>query len=326
MSFFCRSTLAPIDERGFAPAASRKLAGGNRRFPHRLSFTRADLMAFRSEQADHFSISGVQDKVPLRLRRGRLEPVVEGGLFMLKPIPSSPLPRFQADVPANEHVTMQIADQVFGIQCALNACMELADGEPAYLTRRFDRLPDGVRIPQEDFCQLSNRSEETAGKNYKYDATIEETGRLLKQYCGAYRVEIEKLYVRHLFNYVISNGDAHLKNLSLHRTSFGDYVLTPAYDLLCTSLHFPHESRTALDLFDDDETDSFKENGFYKRADFLLLAEKYGIDPAVAVRMLDRLSDRRPDVAALVSRSFMSPAAKEDYMRRYDDRLRAVLD
>lgn len=326
MPYFCRSTLAPIDESGFAPASSRKLAGGNRRFPYRLSFTRADLMAFRSEQADRFSISGVQDKVPLRLRRGRLEPVVEGGLFILKPIPSVPLPCFQADVPANEHVTMQIAAQVFGISSALNACVELADGEPAYLTRRFDRLPGGDRIPQEDFCQLSNRSEETSGKNYKYDATIEETGRLLRKYCGAYRVEIEKLYVRHLFNYVISNGDAHLKNFSLHRTSFGDYVLTPAYDLLCTSLHFPNEARTALDFFDDDETDSFKENGFYKRADFLLLAEKFGMDPAVAVRMLDRLPASRTAVASLVSRSFLSPAAMKGYMSRYDDRLRAVAD
>ena len=29
----------------------------------------------------------------------------------------------------------------------------------------------------------------------------------------------------------------------------GDHVLTPAYDLLCSSMNFPDESRTALDLF-----------------------------------------------------------------------------
>ncbi len=34
---------------------------------------------------------------------------------------------------------MQIADQVFGIDTAANALLELGDGEPAYLTRRFDR-------------------------------------------------------------------------------------------------------------------------------------------------------------------------------------------
>jgi serine/threonine-protein kinase HipA len=323
---YCRSTLVPIEHEGFSPAAARKLAGGHRRLPHRLDFTRADAQHFRSEQAERFSMSGVQDKIPLRLRRGRLEPVTESGEFLLKPIPSMPLPALQADVPANEHLTMQIASQLFGIQTALNACVLLADGEPAYLTRRFDRLPDGGRIPQEDFCQLSNRSEETAGKNYKYDATMEETGRLLKTCCGAYAVEIEKLFLRHLFNYMLSNGDAHLKNFSLQRSEFGDYVLTPAYDLLATSLHFPHESRVALDFFEHDETESFRVNGFYKRTDFLLLAEKFGVASSLAIRLIDRFSTLRSDVESMVARSFLSEEAKRDYLKRYDDRLKALAD
>lgn len=40
-----------------------------------------------------------------------------------------------------------------------------------------------------------------------------------------------------VFNYLFGNGDAHLKNFSLQATSGGDYVLTPAYDLLHTSIH-----------------------------------------------------------------------------------------
>lgn len=323
---YCRSTLVPVEREGFSAAAMRKLSGSHRRLPYRLDFTRADAQTFRSEHAERFSMSGVQDKIPLRLERGRLQPVIEGGQFILKPVPSLPLPAFQHDVPANEHVTMQIASQVFGIQTALNACVELADGELAYLTRRFDRLPDGARIPQEDFCQLSNRSEETAGKNYKYDATAEETGRLLKAYCAAYPVEIEKLFLRHLFNYVVSNGDAHLKNFSLHRTVFGDYALTPAYDLLCTSLHFPHEARLALELFDEDETESFRLNGFYKRADYLLLAEKFGMKPAMATRFMERMLEGRPKVEVLVERSFLSSEAKHNYLERYEDRLRALAD
>ena len=42
-------------------------------------------------------------------------------------------------------------------------------------------------------------------------------GRILKRYCKAYPVEIEKLFVRIIFNYVVSNGDAHLKNFQLER-------------------------------------------------------------------------------------------------------------
>lgn len=51
-----------------------------------------------------------------------------------------------------------------------------------------------ISFGQEDFCQLSNRSEETAGRNYKYDSSYEEVGRILKQFCKAYPVEIEKLF------------------------------------------------------------------------------------------------------------------------------------
>jgi serine/threonine-protein kinase HipA len=51
----------------------------------------------------------------------------------------------QTDVPANEHLTMQIAGQLFGIAVPPNACVELSDGEPAYLVKRFDRRADGTK-------------------------------------------------------------------------------------------------------------------------------------------------------------------------------------
>jgi len=41
-----------------------------------------------------------------------------------------------------------------------------------------------------------------------------------------------------IFNYLISNGDAHLKNFSvIDYEQNGIYQLAPAYDLLCTKLH-----------------------------------------------------------------------------------------
>lgn len=199
----------------------------------------------------------------------------------------------------------------------------LADGELAYVTRRFDRR-DGVKVDQEDFCQLSNRTEETAGKHYKYDGSYEEVGRILKRYCKAYPVEVEKLFARIVFNYVFSNGDAHLKNFSLFKSEFGDYILTPAYDLICTSLHFPDEGRTALDLFDDFETDSFRENAFYRRPDFLKLAEFYGMNMERAGRGLARFVSNRARVVGLIGKSFLSDEAKADMCARFEDRLQAI--
>ncbi len=321
--FRCMSTLADIPREGYGAAAGRALAGDNRKFPHRLTFNRVDVVEFRMKAAEHMSISGIQDKVSLKLVRGTLVPTEKDGEYILKPVPSADIPRFKADVPASEHLTMQVASQVFGIATAINAVIRFADGELAYITRRFDRR-GGVKIGQEDFCQLSNRSEDTVGRNYKYDGTYEEAGRILKHFCKAYPVEIEKLFARIVFNYVLSNGDAHLKNFSLLESEFGDYILTPAYDLICTSLHFPEESRTALDLFDTFETASFRQNAFYKRPDFLKLAGFYGMNMARAERYLGQFADAEARVVALIDRSFLSAGAKADVLARFRDRLRAL--
>jgi serine/threonine-protein kinase HipA len=324
MSFICCGSLSPVEKEGYAPSARRALAGGNKQFPHRLSFARADVISFRTDHIEHMSISGVQDKISLKLERGgKLHPTEKDGEYILKPIPSTPLPAFQQDVPANEHLTMQIAGQLFRIAVPPNACVELSDGEPAYLVKRFDRRADGTKIAQEDFCQLSGRSPDS-GKNYKYEGSYEESGRLLKKYCPAYRTESEKLFRLICFNYLFSNGDAHLKNFSLQQTVQGDYLLTPAYDLLCTSMHLPNESRTALDLFDDFESDFFKQNGFYGRTDFMELARRFGLPKKRAEIILDTFSAQKQEVKEMVGRSFLSADGKQNYLVRFTDRLRAT--
>ena len=322
----CLSMLVELPVEGYCPRAMRRLAGGRLKFPHQLTFNRSDVIVFRRTAAPRMSISGVQDKVSLKLVRGDLQPTEQDGQYILKPIPSSDISRFQSDVPANEHLTMQIAAQIFGIATAINACIRFADGELAYITKRFDRRPDGTKIAQEDFCQLSGRSEETAGKNYKYNASYEETGRILKRFCAAYAVEIEKLFARIVFNYVLSNGDAHLKNFSLLAGPFGDYILTPAYDLICTSLHFPDEPRTALSMFDSYESDSYRGNAFYRRVDFVKLGEFFGMRPGRISLYLDVFGARLDAVHDLIDRSLLSAAAKSDYKARFDDRLRAISD
>lgn len=323
MIYRCHSTLADIPREGFSTAGLKLLTGGNRKFPHRLEFKREDITSVQIESAEHMSISGVQDKISLRLTRGNLDPVESNGQYMLKPVPSLIVPKFLQDVPANEHLTMQIAAQVFNISTAANACVFLKDQSMAYITRRFDYRGE-TKVPQEDFCQLSYRSPETHGKNYKYDGSYEELGRILKKLCKAQVVEIEKLYRLIVFNYVFSNGDAHLKNFSLYETSYEDYVLTPAYDLICSSLHFPNENRTALDLFDDYESPFYKTNGYYGREDFLKLAEMYEMRPSRAEKFLVDFAAKKSQVTELIRRSFLSDAAKEDYERRYNDRLNAI--
>lgn len=120
-----------------------------------------------SGQTRRSSISGVQDKVQLPRKRGGYEVVESGGTHILKPVPRSGYMRLAEDVPPNEALTMDIAQRVFRIPVARHELVRLADGELAYLTERFDRQK-GRKILQEDFCQLSGRSPETHGANYKF--------------------------------------------------------------------------------------------------------------------------------------------------------------
>ncbi|HQT21521.1 hypothetical protein [Daejeonella sp.] len=52
----------------------------------------------------------------------------------------------------NEHLTMQIARQVYGLKTAENALIFFQDGTPAYLTKRFDVKEDGTKSKYPRHC------------------------------------------------------------------------------------------------------------------------------------------------------------------------------
>lgn len=320
----CRSSLAPLEEDGYTARARRALAAGKTAFPHRLSFTRAELNLQRLEGLPRMSISGVQDKVQLKLERGRLHPVAAGGDFLLKPIPSTPIPHAE-DVPANEHLCMQIAGQVFAIETPPNALVSLADGEPAYLVRRYDRAAPTVdgKVHQEDLGQVMGRS--TESRNWKYEGSYEEMAVGIRRACPAAAIALERLWRRIVFCYAIGNGDAHWKNFSVLEDSLGGYVLAPAYDLVATTLHFPNEPPLALDLLLDGElTPSFKELGFWTGGDFLELARRWGLHPRRCQNWLLQFPLSSPSVLALVEASFLSLARKDQLAAFWVDRVRAL--
>ena len=292
----------------------------------RLDFTRSDLnLPEIRETTRRASISGVQDKVQLKRKRGGFSVVESGGDYILKPIPQNTAARFANDIPVNEYLTMRIASRIFGINTAEHELVTLADGEYAYMTKRFDRR-DGFAVRQEDFCQLAERSEETHGLNYKYDASYEELAALVRRYCPSHLVENPKIFFTIIFNYVFCNGDAHLKNFSLFESSQGDYILTPAYDLLNTRLHFPDEpTATGLDFFADGHfTLRYKELGFYSSTDFIELGKCFGLQEMVVRKMLARFERIMTDVENEISSSVLSTPAKDSYMKHFKDRLRAI--
>ena len=295
----------------------------SQKISYTLDFDKKEFLSTTVALSEHLSISGVQDKISLGIDKNRLTPTTKDGLYILKPTPLMEYGELIGDVATNEHFTMQLASQVYKIETAKNGLIAFSDGELAYLTKRFDRV-DGKKIKQEDFCSLAKRTEHTHGKNYKYDYSYEEMGALIKSYLPTYRVEMLKFFKLILFNYLIGNGDAHLKNFSVSQRPSGEYGLTLAYDLLSSSLHLPNESRTALEFFKDFETKSFEANGFYAYDDFLALAQRLGIKEKIAHKVIDEFLSKKLETLALLERSFLSSKAKEQYRRLYLDRHKAV--
>ncbi|RIH67168.1 type II toxin-antitoxin system HipA family toxin [Mariniphaga sediminis] len=271
------------------------------------------------ENRKRISISGVQEKLSLILEKNKLRLTKEGeqGTYLLKPIPRDV--KNVSQVPANEHLTMQIARQVYGLQTAENALIFFSDGEPAYITKRFDVKEDGLKWGKEDFASLAGKTEENAGQNFKYDFSYEEMGELLKKYVPAWRVEIEKLFSLIVFNFLFSNGDAHLKNYALLETSGRDYVLSPAYDLLNTKIHVD-DTDFALNggLFSNGfQSEAMRKSNHPGLHDFQELAGRFEIDEKRRDRILKPFLQVQPMVEELTRRSFLNEKTKRAFILYY---------
>jgi serine/threonine-protein kinase HipA len=299
-----------------------KILFNGRRTSHVLSFTRPEFNRTKLEGSGSLSISGIQIKHSLMLADKELILTERQGEYILKPVPGGQFENLD-QVPANEHLTMQIAKQVFNINTAENALIFFSDGEPAYITRRFDVVKPGEKLLQEDFAQIAGKTEEINGNNYKYDFSYEEIGELIKKHVKANPIEIEKYFKIIIFNYLFSNGDSHLKNFSLYRNiEYEDYLLTPFYDLLNTSLHVPGDSDMALELFKDGFiTESYKPGSKHTRADFYEFAGRIGIRENRLNKLYNSMLDKSEEVEEFVKISFLCNDLRDKYLEGYFNKL-----
>ena len=271
------------------------------------------------ENRRRISISGVQEKLSLILDKNKLRLTREGeqGNYILKPIPGDL--KNVDQVPANEHLTMQIARQVYGINIAENALIFFKNGEPAYITKRFDVKETGVRWGKEDFATLAGKTAENAGPDFKYKYSYEELAELVRKFVPAYVIELEKLFSLIVFNYLFSNGDAHLKNFSILETSGGDYILSPAYDLVNTRIHVD-DTDFALDegLFKDNfESEEMKKNRHVGLEDFNEFANRLEIKQKRRDKLLEPFMEKQQMVEKLTQRSFLNDRTKRAYLLHY---------
>ncbi|QZE13825.1 HipA domain-containing protein [Halosquirtibacter laminarini] len=319
---YCPGTLAEGFDT-YSITCLKKVFNG-RKVSHILPYcspsSNMDSDALFDDSRKHISISGVQEKYSVILEKNKLRLANEGerGNYILKPIPSYGNKVDQ--MPANEHLTMQIARQAFGIDIAENALVFFENGEPAYITKRFDIKDDGSKWAQEDFASLAEKTPQTDGSQYKYTGNYLDLFVLMKKYVPAYPIEALKLFKLLMFNYLFSNGDAHLKNFSLLETPMGDFRMSPAYDLLNSRIHVA-------------DTDFALEDGLLPRnlaqgtviKQFYILANQADLNEEQVNKIFGSLTGNSNKVEQLIRASFLSDKTKRSYLQYYQARLKRLV-
>lgn len=319
----CPSTL----QEGFStysPTALKQLFDGQP-VSHILDFDSPNNESADNEayvkNVGRISLSGVQPKASLVVNMNhQLVKPAEGehGTYILKPAPTSYALFERKYCPANEHLTMQLALQVYHLETAANGLCFFRDGEEAYICRRFDVGPNGQKYQQEDFASLAGLTNANGGSDYKYsNLSYEECADIIRKYVKAAPVEILKFFRIVVFNYLTLNDDAHLKNFSLINRGDGEYHLAPAYDLINTSLHLGMPRIFALDkgLFKEGMLLSDVKN--VSRKDFEEFGHRIGLAPRLVHRELDTFAAEFPMVKELIDHSFLSDALKRSYWLSY---------
>ena len=216
---------------------------------------------------------------------------------------------------------MQLASQVYHIETAANALCFFADGEAAYLCRRFDVGVDGRKYQQEDFASLAGLTSANGGSDFKYgNLSYEECAHIIRKYVKAAAVEVLKFFRIVVFNYLTLNDDAHLKNFSLISYGDGEYRLAPAYDLINTSLHLRMPRIFALDKGLFKEGMQLSDTRTVGRHDFEEFGRRIGLSDRIVRRELDVFSREFPLAKELIDRSFLSDTLKQNYWSSYNYR------
>ena len=204
----------------------------------------------KSARENKFSLAGIQMKFSMKEQDGRYN-LTKGdalGDWIIK-TPSTK----HKDVPANEFTVMTLAS-LAGIDIPEIKLVELdkldnlpqinlPDEKLAFAIKRFDRH-DNQRVHMEDFAQVLVKY-----PHEKYNsASYEQIGKILYNFSGDGLTDAQQFARRLLVNILLANGDAHLKNWSLLYSDQMTPRLSPAYDIVTTSVYIDDERRYALNL------------------------------------------------------------------------------
>jgi serine/threonine-protein kinase HipA len=263
-------------------------------------------------------LSGVQIKAPMSLTKdGALVPAIDQPFtHILKPAGTAGFDM----LPIVEWLCLELG-RAAGFETPNAALIAMPDGmPPALVVERFDirRGPhDQRRLAMEDFCSILDLP-----TSAKYDGTIERMARALRPLSTDPAADLNILFRRAVFAWLIADGDMHLKNLAVLKIaepdakSFTSVRFAPLYDAVTTRV-FPGlgSDRMALKLNGKDDR--------LTRHDFLSLARTIGLPVGEAEEVLGELAARLAERAKTLG--LPSFAEKSEGIRIARDKVEAIV-
>jgi len=242
------------------------------------------------------SLAGAQHKLAIVMEQGELfEPA---GAFPSTHIlkPDHPAEDYPHSV-VNEWFVMRLAGKLGLDVPPVYRCYV---PEPIYVVERFDRIKTEhgwQRLHAIDACQLSGLS-----RQFKYQQGSVERLAQLANTCRSSAIARIRLFNWLVFNILVGNNDAHLKNVSFLVTA-GGIQLAPHYDLLSTACYesrafdktaWPERSTLAWPVCGVEHFSGIS------RQHLLGAGSVLGLAAATAARVLDKLiSDIMPMALSL---------------------------
>lgn len=232
MNHKCLYCYKPLNhlEKDFHAACSKKIFGQAE--PPILPYNENDVEQLAKEVIQNqTTVTGVQAKLSLYLAKSeKYNPIKKftivglWGGYILKP-PSE----FYAHLPEVEDLTMHLAS-IAKIKTVPHSLIRLQSGNLAYITKRIDRVKKS-KLHMEDMCQLTERLTEE-----KYNGSYEQIAKAILKYSATPGLDVVNFFELLLFSFLTGNADMHLKNFSLIEQKGIGMLLSPAYDLVATSL------------------------------------------------------------------------------------------
>ena len=282
----------------FHPQCSKKIFGTL--IPPVLPYAKSDIELLALEVVrSQVTITGVQPKLSLDLeneKSGERRFTIVGlwGGYILKPQTEQ-----YPFLPENEDLTMHLAE-LARMKTVPHSLIRFKDNSLGYITKRIDRDKKGGKIPMEDMCQLTGKLTEQ-----KYKGSHEQVAKKILEFSAYPVLDLITYFEILLFCYLTGNSDMHLKNFSLYKQA-GEYVLTPAYDLVSTKLVMPQDTEElALTL-----------NGKkrkLKRQDFDSLLKMAKVDDKAVENVYNKFRRVIPEWFTFIDISFLPLQTKEEY-------------